>query len=128
MLVLDELSCGACEEYEMSVANEIALETAPGRVVAIVSAAQRRYANAFARVNDVRFPLYHDRARDFAAANSIQPPMMLLLDGDDRVIAAAVPIPGRREWTRPFHALVRRQLGGGGAAGTVVTGSPGGSD
>jgi len=108
ILVLSDISCDACTDDETSFARTIAKNFGTDRVIAIVSAKDRKWAAGFARVNDVPFPVYFDRERVFAKANFLQEPAILLTDDRGRVLAANAPVPGRTEESVPFRETCTR--------------------
>lgn len=111
VLVFSELSCNVCRDREVAFADELAAELPAGQVVAIVSASRRRYVFSFARVSGAQLPIYYDGANRFVKENTINAqPMLLLLADDGTVVAADYPIPGRPEWSEPFHDACRRLL------------------
>lgn len=114
ILVFSELSCNVCQDKETEFAITIASNFGQDYVMAIVHAVKKRYVQNYTRLNQVNFPVYccDDRDRSFFKVNKIiNTPILLIIDRNNRIIAAHIPIPGHPEYSDPIHQFCFDYLG-----------------
>lgn len=113
LLLLDELSCSLCQDPEATFAKIIAAQHRTNNdvaVAAIVKANTLRSAAAYARVNEIPFPVFFDDGT-FLKANEMRgAPMVVLLNQELTVVAADSPIEAIPELMDPIHDAAFRLL------------------
>jgi len=110
--VFTEISCDVCRDKLTDFAREIAGEVGSHAVSTIVHADQRRYATAYARMNQVNFPVYFSADYTFMRRNQLQcGPAVLLVDDQDRILASHCPVSTNPDATALFFAFCKKQLG-----------------
>lgn len=111
VLAFSELSCDVCRDEETRFAMSLAQEVGPEAVTVVVHANNRRYANAYMRLNSVTLPVLYDESGTFFEKNNLRKtPVSLLLNERNEVIAASVPLTGKPWLNEPFHKLCRKFL------------------
>lgn len=113
VMYFSELSCNTCREREAQFVSGLATATGGAGVALVVHASNPRYVRNFLRLNNLaQMTVYFDREASFESANGIgETPVLLLLDADGRVVVAHVPLPGRPQWSEPFHRRASELLG-----------------
>jgi hypothetical protein len=111
LLILSEFSCNVCQDDETKFALEILAAFGENYVLAIVQAGNTRYVNTYIRLNQVDFPVYYVEDDTFFEVNEIHhTPLVLVIDKDNRIIAAHLPVPGHPEYSEPIHRFCRDYL------------------
>lgn len=113
VMYFSELACNVCREREAQFMNGLAGITGGAGLAIVVHAENRRYARNFVRFGHLEeIPVYFDPQREMGRRNSVEEsPVLVLLDAEDRVVAAHLPLPGHPGWSEPFHGAVSRLLG-----------------
>jgi hypothetical protein len=122
LLVLSEMSCNVCQDEETHFANQLAEEMGDrARIAAVVHANSARYVRNYVRLNQVKFEVYLSENNQFALENGIvNSPLLLLLDQQNRVVAAHYPLPGEPELSEAFHQTCRELFAQPSTAGALA--------
>ena len=111
VLVFSEFSCNVCQDNETKFALEVSAAFGENYVLAVVQAGNTRYVSTYIRLNQVNFPVYYDADDTFFAVNGIHhTPLVLVINEENRIIAAHLPVPGHPEYSEPIHRFCRDYL------------------
>lgn len=113
LMYFSEASCNTCRESETQFMNGLSGATGGAGVAVIAHASNPRYVQNFVRLNGLaEMPVFYDRNGAFGSVNGIgETPMLFVLDAEGRVVAALFPLPGRPQWSEPFHRRAEVLLG-----------------
>ena len=104
ILVMSEFGCNVCQDSETRFAVDLAKKAGLNYVLAIVHAGNQRYVKNYIRVNQVNFPVYFCEDDDFFTVNNLHNlPLLFLVDEENRIISAHIPLPGQPKYSEPFH-------------------------
>ena len=104
VLVFSELSCNVCVDEETRFAVGIASEYGINYALALVHASERRYVQSYIRLNQVNFPVGFSEDDTFLTENGIKhTPALFVVDHENRVLAAHLPVTGHPEYSEPIH-------------------------
>jgi hypothetical protein len=111
VLIFSEFSCNVCQDHETKFALEVAAAFGENYVLAVVQASNMRYVSTYIRLNQVNFPVYYSADDTFLSVNGIHhTPLVLVIDEENRVIAAHLPVAGHPEYSEPIHKFYQNYL------------------
>ena len=112
LILLSDISCDVCQDTISSKANGLASQLTPNRVLCVVQAEKIKYAEIFARMNQVTFPVYYSPENMFTQLNKIGcVPTVFLIDKNNKVLAAHCPSITSPKGTDSFFEAALRVLG-----------------